>query len=61
MCYLLLHQKARRKPDMKVNFLRARQLSSITEQGDLLKTLTHQAAQNGMLIKLGLKSGNLMN
>ena len=61
MCYLLLHQKARGKPDMKVNFLRARQLSSITEQGDLLKTLTHQAAQNGMLIKLGLKSGNLMN
>ena len=51
MCYLLLHQKARWKPDMKVNFLWARQLSRITEQGDLLKTLTHQAAQNGMLIK----------
>ena len=62
MCYLLLHQKAVWKPDMKVNFLWARQLSSITEQSDLLKTLTHQAAQNGMLIKLGLlKTGNLMN
>ena len=40
-------------------------LSSRTEQhqkGDLLKTLTHQATQNGMLIRLGLlKSGNLMN
>ena len=62
MCCLLLHPKARGKPDMKVNFLWARELSSITEQGDLLKTLTHQATQNGMLIKLGLpKSGNLMN
>ena len=47
-------QKARGKPDMKVNFLRARELSSIKEQGDLLKTLTHQATQNGNLIKLGL-------
>ena len=62
MCYFLLHQKARRKPDMKVNFFWAREQSSITEQGDLLLTLTHQATQNGMLIKLGLlKSGNLMN
>ena len=35
--------------------------SGITEQWDLLKTLTHQATQNGMLIKLGLlNSGNLM-
>ena len=35
---------------------------SSPEQGDPLKTLTHQASQNGMLIKLGLlKSGNLMN
>ena len=50
------------KPDMKVNFLWARELSGITEQSDLLKTLTHQATQNGMLIKLGLlKSVNLMN
>ena len=62
MCYLLLHQKARGKPDMKVNFLWARKLSSIMERSDLLYTLTHQATQNGMLIKLGLlKSGNLMN
>ena len=38
----------------KVNFLCARELSSITEQGDLFKTLTHQATQKGMLIKLGL-------
>ena len=37
-------------------------LSSITEQGDLLKTLTHQATQSGMLIRIGLlESGNLMN
>ena len=59
-CYLLPHQKARWKPDMKVNFLWARGLSSIKEQGDLLRTLTHQATQNGTLIKLGLlKCGNL--
>ena len=32
------------------------------ERGDLFQTLTHQATQNGMLIRLGLlKSGNLMN
>ena len=38
------------------------ELSSTTEQGDVLKTLTHQATQNGMLIKLGLlKSENLIN
>ena len=36
---------------MKVNYLSARGLSSITEQRDLLKTLTHQATQNGMLTK----------
>ena len=59
-CYLLLHPKAGWKPDMKVNFLWARGLSSIKEQGALLRTLTHQATQNGTLIKLGLlKSGNL--
>ena len=35
-------------------------MSGIKEQGDLLKTLTHQASQNGMLMRLGLlKSGNL--
>ena len=28
-CYLLLHQKAQRKPDMNINFLWARKLSSI--------------------------------
>ena len=61
MCCVLLHQKTRGRPVMKVNFLSARELSSITEQGDLLETLTHQATQNGMLIKLGLlKSENLM-
>ena len=36
--------------------------SRITDQDDLLKTLAHQATQNGMLIRLGLlKSGHLMN
>ena len=36
-------------------------LSSIKEQGDLLKKLTHQATQNEMLTRLGpLESGNLM-
>ena len=50
------------KPDIKVNFLLARKLSSITERGGPLYTLTHQATQNGTLMKLGLlKSGNLMN
>ena len=43
-------------------FLWARKLSSIIERWDPLKTHTHQATQNGILIKLGLlKSGNLMN
>ena len=61
MCYLLLHQKARWKPDMKVNFTWARKLSSILERCDPLYTLTHQASQNGMLTKNDLlKSGNLM-
>ena len=50
--WLLLHQKALGKPDIKVNFFWARELSSIKEQGDLLKTLIHQATQNGMLIRL---------
>ena len=62
MCWPPLHQKAQGKPHMRVNFLWARELSSIPEQGDLLRTLTHQATQSGMLIRLGLlKSGNLMN
>ena len=61
-CLPLLHQEARGKPDMEVNFLWARKLSSILERRDLLRTLTHQVTQSGMLIKLGLlKSGNLMN
>ena len=50
------------KPDMKVNYLRAHGMSSISDQGDLLRTLTHQVAQSGMLTRIGLlKSGNLMN
>ena len=55
-------QKDRGKPDMKVNFLWALELSSIIERDDPSWTLSHQATQNGMLIKFGLlKSGNLMN
>ena len=46
----------------EVNFLWVRELSSITEQGDLLKTLTHQPTQIGMFTRPFLfKSGNLMN
>ena len=59
---VLKHQKAWGKPDMKVNFLWACKLSSNVERCDPLYTLTHQATQNGTLIKLGLpKSGDLMN
>ena len=55
-------QKALGKPDMKINFIWPLELSSIIERDDPLWTLSHQAAQHGMLIKLGLlKSGNLMN
>ena len=36
---------------MKVKYLWAHGMSSIQEQGDLLKTLTHQATQNGILTK----------
>ena len=62
MCYFLLHQKARGKPDMKVNFFWARKLRSTIERWDPLYTHIHQAIQNGKLIKFGLlKSGNLMN
>ena len=61
-CYLLLHQKARGKPDTKVILLWACKLRSTIERGDPLYAHTHQATQNGLLIKLGLlKSGNLMN
>ena len=61
-CYLLLHQKARWKPDKKVKLLWVRKLRSTIERWDPLYTHTHQATQNGILIKLGLlKSGNLMN
>ena len=48
----LLHQKARGKPDMKVNKLWALGMSSIKEQGVLLKTLAHQATQSGMLTRM---------
>ena len=48
------------KPDMKVNFFWVRELNSIKEQGDLLKTITHQATQNGMLIGLGLLNNRML-
>ena len=48
----LLHQKARGKPDMEVNKLWAHGMISIKEQGDLLKTLAHQATQSGMLTRM---------
>ena len=61
-CLPLLHQKAQWKPDMKVKLLWVRKLRSTIELGDPLYAHTHQATQNGMLIKLGLlKSGNQMN
>ena len=57
-----LPQEVRGQSDMKVNFLWARELSSIKEQGDLFLTLTHQVTYSGMLTKNGLlKIGNLMN
>ena len=60
--YLVLHQKAREKPDTKVKILWVRKLRSTIERGDPLYAHTHQATQNGILITLGLlKSGNLMN
>ena len=37
-CLPPLHQKARRKPDMKVKYLWAQELSSTWERGDLLST-----------------------
>ena len=61
-CCLPLHQKARGKPDTKVNLLWACKLRSTMERRDPLYTHTHQATQNGTLTKVGLlKSGNLMN
>ena len=51
MFLLLLHQKARRKPDVKVNNFRAHGMSSSEEQGDLYWTFAHQVTQNGMLTK----------
>ena len=68
----LLRQKAQGKPDTKVELLSVRKLTSSIEPGDPLFaqkertdplcTHTHQATQNGMLMKLGLlKSGHLMN
>ena len=50
-CYLLLHQKARGKPNTKVNLLWACKLRSTIERWDPLCTHTHQATQNGTLIK----------
>ena len=58
-CKLPLHQKARWKPDLKVNNLWARGLSSTSERRDVQRTLAHQA-RNGLLTKQGLlKSGKL--
>ena len=60
-CLPQLHQKVRWNPDMKVNNLWARGLSSIKERRDLSGTLSHQVTQSGMLTKIGLlKSGTLM-
>ena len=71
-CYLLLHQKVPRKQDTKVKFLWVRKLRSTIERRDPLfakkKRLNplyahiHQATQNGMFMRFGLrKSKNLMN
>ena len=58
---LRLHLNARGKPDLKVKYLWARGMSSITEQGEMLRTLTHQVTQSGKLTKCGhLKRGNLV-
>ena len=47
---------------MKVKYRWTRGLSSIQEHGDLLRTLTHQVNQSGVLTKNRLlRSGNLMN
>ena len=73
--YHLPDQKAQGKPDKKVKVLWVRKLRCTIERWnklfavtpvmsatDSLKKHTHQATQNGILIKLGLlESGNLMN
>ena len=42
-------------------YLSTRGMSSEWERGDLLRTLSHQVTQSGILTKIGLlKSGNLM-
>ena len=57
----LWHQKARGKPDLKVNYLWARGRSTNQERGDLWWALAHQVTQSGILTKSGLLlSGNLM-
>ena len=59
--HLLVHQKARGKPDTKVKILWVRKLRSKIEREDPLKAHTHQATRNGTFMKFGLlKSGNLM-
>ena len=65
LCHLL-HQKAGRKPDKKVNVLWVCKLRRTTERWDPLFALkeertdplymhNHQATQNGLLIKFGLR------
>ena len=61
MCYFLCIRKPGEKPNMKVNFIWARELSSVTWRVNLLKTIIHPATQSGTLTRIGfLKSGNLM-
>ena len=61
--YLLLHQKAWRKPNLKDRkYLWNRWMRNKQEQGDLWWAQAHQTTQNGTLTTNGLlKSGNLMN
>ena len=60
-CLLLLHQKARGKPDMKFKTSELVDWAASKKRWDLSRTLTHQATQSGMLTKNGLlKSGNLI-
>ena len=53
-CLLLLHQKAGRKPNLKVKYLWARGMSSNQERRDLWWALVHQTTQNGYSRKSGL-------
>ena len=56
------HQKNWKKHQNTVYWVDIKLMSSISDQGDLLKTLAHQVTQSGMLTRIGLhKSGNLMN